>query len=732
MLHNLNPSNQQMNAFVMTHAISHVKQAIEAFFKPSFDDLVRIRNADCVYLVSANTGPSISTPPQALSAMTLVGNGTMTVADYKRRIGSGVNARNRLRAVAVSTPCGLEKFYDLDLCSEAEKIELLEAVLSAPLICHNAQDFLGYVLNAKPGISVPPVLLDLAVMVRALEPDTSYCLAQMLAHDSQAAEGFSDKNPMSISLPALCHAMGLDKPTTAIENGRLWQLATLSTREHSRMLGGPSHLDVLSERLCAVREIFGAIAGAGDIAQKLAAIQRRRGGDEFFAAFEPAGFELARIHARGLPIDAEGLNHLRYKTSGLLPGLAEDLVALVPALLPLMDTLLDEGAIAGAEVRRALGGYCAQNGFELPRDIDGLPKIGFDARTLSGADTLPGLVAWAALDDCKRERKEASEMLTHTIKKYGQLRMHPVLAVTAVTGRTSCREPNAQGLSKRMKKHVRARPGHAIVEADAGAIEIRIAAAMAVKAFSEAEASGLTVLQDSSSELGYWFHRVKAMGMPLVELLRSGACAHDYLAETLDILRPEAKEANLSMLYLITPGGLHKRGRLRGLNWGKCRAAQIHSGWRDQFPEVVFCALWTQAESQSDQATSALLPVRYSTGTSVQDVWLYRSTTLGGRPLITHDDRILNQIAQGSGATMILKSISDLSSFVKDKVIMSVHDSIVLEVPEALAAFYGVELGRSMSQTISQYLLPYGIPTVVNVAAGPSWGELTKISSQFA
>ena len=88
-----------MNAFVMKHAISNVKQAIEAFFKPSFDDLVRIRNADCVYLVSANTGPSISTPPQALSAMTLVGNGTMTVADYKRRIGSGVNARNRLRAV---------------------------------------------------------------------------------------------------------------------------------------------------------------------------------------------------------------------------------------------------------------------------------------------------------------------------------------------------------------------------------------------------------------------------------------------------------------------------------------------------------------------------------------------------------------------------------------------------------------------------------------------------------
>lgn len=310
--------------------------------------------------------------------------------------------------------------------------------------------------------------------------------------------------------------------------------------------------------------------------------------------------------------------------------------------------------------------------------------------------------------------------------------MHPVLAVTAVTGRTSCREPNAQGLSRRMKKHVRARAGFAIVEADAGAIEIRIAAAMAVKAMSEAEASGLAILSDVGTELGYWFQRVKARGMPLVQLLRDGRCPHEHVAAGLSVERDEAKLANFSMLYLITPGGLYKRGKLKGIQWTRERAKAVHAGWREQFPEVAFCAAWTQAQSRAGEAVTALLPVRYGTGTAVQEVWLHRATTLGGRPLVTHDDRILNQIAQGSGATMILKALSDLPAFVKDAVIMSVHDSIVLEAPLHRAEFFAIKLAQSMALTISQYLRHYDIPTVVDVAVGPNWGELVKISRQFA
>ena len=714
----------------MAQAILNVNNAIEVFSKPSVDDLSRLRAADAVYIATANTGPSISSPPQALSALTLVSDGGMTAAEYKRRLGCGVNARNRLRAVAVATPCGLEAFYDLDMCNDAERVELFEVVLSRPLVCHNAQDFLGYMLAAKPDLAAPHVLLDLAVLVRALEPDLTYRLAERLASDPIAAEGLAGKAPTSLA--ALCGALELPQPGAEFWQGRLWQLATLSGPAQARMLGGTSHLGALASRLGAVQAIFEALAGAGDTEQKLKGLQARPGGGEFFAAFERAPFELARIHARGLPVDVEGLNAVREESSGRLPGLAEDLVVLVPALLPLMDTLLDEGALAGADVRRVIGGYCAQNGFKLLCDVDGFPKIGFDSMTLSGADTLPGVVAWAALDDCKRERKEASDMLTHSVKTASGRRMHPVMAVTAVTGRTSCREPNAQGLSKRIKRHVRAREGFVIIEADAGAIEIRIAAAMAVKAVAEAEASGLAALGDAGTELGYWFQRVKAQGMPLVQLLRDGRCPHDHVAAGLSVERDEAKLANFSMLYLITPGGLYKRGKLKGIKWTRERAKAVHAGWLEQFPEVAFCAAWTKEQSRADQAVTALLPVRYGAGQAVQEVWLHRATTLGGRPLITHDDRILNQVAQGSGATMILKSLSDLPLFVKDKVVMSVHDSIVLEAPLDRAEFFAVELAKSMSKTISQYLRPFGIPTVVDVAAGSSWGELVKISRQFA
>ena len=107
MVHNLNSLIHQMNIFFMTKAISYVNNNIKDFSTPTADDLARISNADCVFVSTANTGPSISSPPQALSAMTVVGNGAMTVAEYMRRLSCGVNARNRLRAIAVSTSCGL-------------------------------------------------------------------------------------------------------------------------------------------------------------------------------------------------------------------------------------------------------------------------------------------------------------------------------------------------------------------------------------------------------------------------------------------------------------------------------------------------------------------------------------------------------------------------------------------------------------------------------------------------
>ena len=390
----------------MTQAILNVNNAIEVFSKPSAADLARIRAADAVYIATANTGPSISSPPQALSALTLVSNSGMTAAEYKRRLECGVNARNRLRVIAIATPCGLEAFYDLDMCSEPERLELFSAVLSRPLVCHNAQDFLGYMLAANPGLTAPPVLLDLAVIVRALEPDLPYLLARRMAFDFAAAEELAGKAPTSLA--ALCGALELPQPSAEFWQGRLWQLATLSGPAQARMLGGTSHRDALASHLGAVREIFEALAGPGGTEQKLRVLRDRQGGDEFFAAFESAPFEIARIHARGLPIDSESLNAVREESSGRLPGLAEDLVTLVPALLPLMATLLDEGALAGADVRLVIGGYCAKNGRELPCDVDGRPKIGFDALTLAGADVLPGVAAWAALDDCKRQNARRS------------------------------------------------------------------------------------------------------------------------------------------------------------------------------------------------------------------------------------------------------------------------------------------------------------------------------------
>jgi hypothetical protein len=700
------------------------KYETEVFSKPSSTDLARIVEADCIFIAAANTGPSISSPPMALSPNAFIGEGTMMAAEYKRVFGCGVKASNRLRAVCLSTSDGFEASYDLDMLDSLELRDLIMAVMSRPIVSYSVQDFLGYMLLSVPALNRPPVLIDLAVFVRALAPQLPYCLARKMVFDAALAVDFAGKP--QLSLQAICAALALDLPPAVFRPGPVWQLVKLSEPAHSRKLGGVTHLDALQRRVGAVQEAFVKLVGNGPIAAQLQAIQRMPGGDEFFAAFADAPFELARIHARGMPVDPGEIDAVRRSSIERIPGQVEVLVAQVEPLSGMRAALLDVGALAGDEVRRALGAYCAQSGIVLPVDDDGLPKIGFDALTLTGAATLPGMQAWSALDACKRDLKSASEMKTHSVMRNGLLRMHPVLAVTALSGRTTCREINAQALGKRAKCAIKAGPGNVLIEADAGAIEIRLAAAVAVSAFSRASASGLETLTDASTKLGYWYQCVLEKGMPLVELLRAGKCPHDHIAAGLAINREEAKAANFGMLYLISPAGLHRNGLLKGIQWTRRQAEEVHSGWREQFPEIAFSAAWTLAETQERDSVRALLPLRYGSGSEEQDVWLHQGQTLGGRPLVSHDDRIINLISQGSGATVLLKAISELPAHLKELVIMTVHDSIVLEAPTDKAQLYAVELARSMAQTIAQYLRPHGIPSVVEASVGPRWSDLVK------
>lgn len=778
--------NYQIESGVMVPQQSLMcnKQAHD-FFWPTELQLAKIEASRLVFVAAAYTAPSITAAPEALGNASGMAGGAVTASEYRRMYGGcGVNARPRLRALAISTSNGLEILVDLDKSPSAQAMSgLLVSLLSQDgrvVVTVDSEILLGFVMHQAPALQITSKVIDLAVVARTLRPDLPYAIAALAAKGDELAKGLVGKNPTT--LRSLCCALDVQAASERFPSGREWHLSELSSSGDGVWFSGEGHAQALSSRVLAVRAIWWQLAGVGSPSNNLANLAQSEGAREFFEVFAGAPLELAKIHARGMPISMDAVEELESTAFGAVPSLVGDLIAAIPELEELRPHLKSTDSHASAEVRRVIGGYAAACGHSLPCDEEGLPKIGADAATLHGAHQLPGMVAWFALEDCKRQLNSAVELRRRS--KLGAddvRRIHPTLRVGAVSGRTTCTLPNAQGFDERTKQAIEAPAGHVLIEADFGAIEIRIAAAQAVRSMQlvgqilrgEVRAmpwvkKGLEVAvhtigdlpkPDGSGadwdEVAYWCQRAMRSGMPLVELLKSGLCPHDYtglglaqragwidlagqsrmdhlrrtprqeLRESIGTKRKAAKVVNLGLLYQMRAKGLWTKGILDGLDWTLEEATAAREDWFEQFPEVAFSSLLCLENDMEGQGRQLLLPQRYGRGNKLQScVRLYRSQTLGGRPVVTQDDRVINLRAQGTGATLLLQAIAELPQATKDCVIMAVHDSILLCVPERLRDFHAAELSASMLRTASKTLGEYGIPCVVDVETGPNWGSL--------
>lgn len=754
----------------MIHEIQAFASNRELSFSiPPADFLAQIRDADLVYVSAATTSPSISVRAPSMAQGSPSGDGVRTVGEYKRDYSCGVNATSRLRALAVSLPSGSSFFFDLDQINGADRAELLGAVFSGVVVCAESSWLLGYVVQAVAGVE-PRLVLDLSVLVRTLFPALPYRLNEMAAQDgdgSEAAAGvLMSRDYHPCSLAAVSTALGIYEDLNDWPSGRGWTLGALSSPGHPQQVPGTvSHLEAIAARLATTRRVFEALSCSTDPETALANLAERDAGGEFFGVFERVPLELARMHARGLPVDREAIDKAEGDALAALPDLVADLLLLVPALEPLRSELSVPGGHATDGVRQILGGYAAAKGHPLPCDDRGLPKIGSDVLTLHGAAHLSGLAAWSALESTKRTARAAADLRIHARPSATGHRIHPLASVRAVTGRLSCTAPNAQGMDSDTKAAITARAGHVLVEADFGAIEIRIAAAQAVQAMAMARQvrrgeipapEGVRdALRTFGRDLSHMYRRAVKERMPMVRLLAAGHCPHDYtaigLAESAFMLdlrgvdrltylkrtpraevrkavgakRKIAKVVNLGLLYMMKEGGLHTKGLLDGLDWTLYDARQARNMWFEQFPEIAFGSAFALAMSLDSEAVPMSLRNRYGAGFETRSVGLYRSTTLGGREVVAHDDRLINLRAQGTGATLILKALVDLPSYLKDTVLMAVHDSLLIEVPEERAAWYADELAKSMTASADAYLRPWGVPAVVETTVGKNWGAMS-------
>lgn len=264
---------------------------------------------------------------------------------------------------------------------------------------------------------------------------------------------------------------------------------------------------------------------------------------------------------------------------------------------------------------------------------------------------------------------------------------------TAVTGRLASSDPNLQNIPIRTPEGRRIRAAfiapreHLIVSADYSQIELRIMAHLSGDArLLEAFAKGEDVHRATAGEV---------FGVPPAEVSSEQ--------------RRYAKVINFGLIYGMSAHGLAK-------NLGIDRAAA--QGWIDRYfaryPGVADYMERTRVEAREKGYVETVFGRRLH----LPDI---RAQQAGRRQAA--ERAAINAPMQGTAADLIKRAMIAVSGWlhssgVQSRLILQVHDELVLEVPQGELELIRAELPKLMAGVAQ-----LAVPLLVEVGAGANWDE---------
>ena len=262
---------------------------------------------------------------------------------------------------------------------------------------------------------------------------------------------------------------------------------------------------------------------------------------------------------------------------------------------------------------------------------------------------------------------------------------------TAVTGRLASNDPNLQnipvrtGEGRRIREAFVAPGGHSIVSADYSQIELRIMAHI-----SE-DASLLRAFAD-----GHDIHRATAAEI----FNRSPA---EVTAEE----RRYAKVINFGLIYGMSAFGLAQQ-----LGLERATAQAYIESYFSRYPGVAHYMAATRAQARDSGYVETVFGRR---------LWLADIRTSSQARRSAAERAAINAPMQGTAADLIKLAMIAVQNWIDaeglgTKLVMQVHDELVLEVPDAEIQRVKAELPRLMS-----HVATLRVPLVVDVGIGPNW-----------
>jgi DNA polymerase I-like protein with 3'-5' exonuclease and polymerase domains/5'-3' exonuclease len=267
-------------------------------------------------------------------------------------------------------------------------------------------------------------------------------------------------------------------------------------------------------------------------------------------------------------------------------------------------------------------------------------------------------------------------------------RIHTSYAPDTATGRISSRNPNLQNIpirseeGRRLRAAFVAKPGHLFVAADYSQIELRVAAHLA----------------DEPA---------------MKEVFKEGRDFHDETAKRMGVDRRVAKIINFSILYGKGAFGFAKD---LGITVPEAKKYieqyfQTYHKLREYLDRTLLLA-----------KEQGYLDTLYGRRRMFPDLQSKNHTLR-----VAAEREAVNLPVQGSAADILKRAMCVLDERIQahpdfGKMILTVHDELVLEVPQGKEHDAGILLRDSMVQSTT-----LSVPLDVHVKIGPRWSEIEEI-----
>jgi len=271
-------------------------------------------------------------------------------------------------------------------------------------------------------------------------------------------------------------------------------------------------------------------------------------------------------------------------------------------------------------------------------------------------------------------------------------RVHTTFSqATAVTGRLASSDPNLQNIpvrtpeGRRIREAFVAPPGHVIVSADYSQIELRIMAHLSgdpalVKAFHE----GADIHKATAADI---------FGVPVAEVTTDQ--------------RRYIKAVNFGLIY-----GMGAFGLAQQLGIERGAAQQFIERYFQRYPGVAAYMQATREFAREHGYVETVFGRR---------LWLPDIKAAGGPRRAGAERAAINAPMQGTAADLVKLAMIAVRDWLRrdrlaTKLLLQVHDELVLEVPDAELARVKSELPPHMTGVAR-----LSVPLVVDVGVGPNW-----------